>query len=650
MASNTTNLHILLHGMLSHNAENVHIGSSLIQQQLESEASPDVRCIMKDAENISEEVKLIIRILAHDPTLATIPGGPDLSLPLHLAVHMGNLFLCQQIYKFFPDAVKTPNSKGKLALHLAARCGHIDVTDFLLQVYPQASSYASRKRKLPLHFSASDGHLTVTRMLLQAYPAGARKASAKGKIALHQAAKWGRLDVVQLLLQVYPEGARCLDWEGSLPLHDASLENQETVAKVLIAAFPEGLQQCNIRGEVPLFAAVRNNNPSMSYAMLQVYPDGGKLVLQNLNENDRVNYLHWRVLELCLRGATGMLSSADPRSYGIDLPPGNRRTERGGMDAAVPVPRYVNMQALNSSVLNQFCTQVVLFEVPSQGVPFPVSASSSAGTNDVAAASSSHSFSSSHAAASSSTASWNASWAFIHPELSNNTAGNSMVPSSQGSAPQEVTEESKDGSEPEDVAQTSSKRSRVDKQDANQKMVVPSSDGLCATRMGLSRYFHDPRILQSARTFTVFLPLHAAIDVGASLPVLRKALENCSDQVYVQDCYGRLPLHLAASLCRQEIVDFIGELVKVYPYGCFARDSRNRLPWHLALQNRAEFKTVKMLMDANVSAAYEVCKTFDNFYNQKPLVVAMCCDCDLDVIYTLLRGDPVSVLDTSILF
>ena len=488
-------LHMLLHGILSNNGELVLEVSNRIERQLEEEASQEVLSLLEE-EHVSEHHKLICRILAHDNTLASLPGGADMSLPLHLAVRMGSLSLCKEIYKAYPDAAKTPNNKGKLALHHAARFGNANITEFLLSVYPQGAAFASRKQKIPLHFSAAFGHLTVSQMLLKVHPVGAMQASNKGKLPLHHAAKWGRLAIVQLLLHRHPEGARFLDWEGSLPLHDASLENQEATAITLIKAFPQALQQCNIRGELPLFSAVRNNNPNMTFAMLQIYPEAGKLVLQNLNENDGINYIHWRVIELCLRCTTGYIASVDPTRYGID--PSytsvsvSTNRNRLGFDASststsshplidhqqsmlqsvnsmIPPTslRYVNSLGLNSSI-NPFFARVMLLEVtPDQQQP-----------------------------------------------IGRQETIDYIVPTSQQSS----------------IISVQSGLAPVVKRQRIQPRTSAEPDE--------TSYNHDVSLHGSnhhrqpaPQVFTTFLPLHAAIHLNSSLPVLRKALENCSDQL-----------------------------------------------------------------------------------------------------------------------
>jgi ankyrin repeat protein len=574
--------------MLSNNSEIILEGSRLIQLQLEEEASEEVIRLLQNEPDVSEHQKLICRILAHDAKLASIPGGSDRSLPLHLAVRVGNLSLCKEIYKAYPDAVKTPNSKGKLALHHAARYGNVMVTEFLLAAYPQGASFPSSKQKIPLHFSAAFGHITVSHMLLQANPAGAQKPSNKGKLPLHHAAKWGRVAVVKLLLQVYPDGARFLDWENSLPLHDASLENQEATSLTLIRAFPQALQQCNIRGETPLFSAVRNNNAYLSFIMLQIYPDGGKLVLQNLNENDGIAYLHWHIIELCLRGATGNISSADPIRYGINLPYLAFNKKRQGiseeehsllmaMNASIPTSslRYLNSPSL---YFNPYFARVVLLDC--QQHQSHAEATSNSSFDDALDETS----------------------VSISPAKSHTSKRPRMSLDTEDSSPHHT----------------------MDRQHDHQNLSRPSP------------------------LFTTFLPLHAAIHMNSSLPVLKKALENCLDQLGVQDCLGCLPLHLASYMLNNgNNLDIYDELIKSSPIGCFTRDSRNRLPLHFALLNDADFtKVIKPLINTNSLAAFgEQCRTFDKFNKFKPLVMATYFDCGIDTIYTLLRGDPASLAE-----
>ena len=102
-------------------------------------------------------------------------------------------------------------------------------------------------------------------------------------------------------------------------------------------------------------------------------------------------------------------------------------------------------------------------------------------------------------------------------------------------------------------------------------------------------------------------------------------------------------------LTRPDNIGFVAELITAFPYASKSRDSRNRLPLHLALHGKADFHhVIKPLLEANESAAFgEQCNTLDKFNKYKPLVIATYFDCDINVIYTLLRGDPASLKEIS---
>jgi len=587
--SSPTSLHILLQGMHSHDLEQIVQGSSLIRSQLEAEASEKVKAIHTSACNISDEVKFVVRILAHQPDLAAVRGGRDDNLPLQIAAQIGNLYLCRMIWKAYPDAVKLPNKKGKLPLHSAARCGHLDVVNFLIQVFPKGAAFQSKKRKLPLHFSVSDGHYQVTKRLLQAHPEGVRAPSAKGKLPLHLAARWGHVDVVKLLLDIYPDGAKFLDWEGSLPLHDASLENQEEVAKMLIAAYPEGLKACNIRGELPLFASIRSNNPKLAFEMLRIFPEGGKLILQGLNETDRVATLHWHGLELCLRAATGMLSSINPRSFGIVSSFEREHLGLAGAPEALrEIPHYAYMRDIEPAA-SQFCTRVMLVEVPNV----------SADLIEVG-----------------------------NPQDTRPEQSQIGVDTHLPRPAKRIRGESDSVS--------CLKHTSLVLEDLNQ-----GSDHNVSSR---SQKTLKKTELPVSRSVTVFLPMHAAIQIKASYPVLRRVLAQCPDQVFVQDCFGRLPLHLIASQCYGANVLFLEDLLRAYPYACISRDLHNRLPFHTALLHQADSRGIAALMNAHPASAFDFCRTCDEFFHLKPLFLALSSGCSLNVIYSILRGDPSVVL------
>jgi ankyrin repeat protein len=589
--TNPTSLHILLQGMHSHDVEQIVQGCNLIRTQLEAEASQD-EDIFNPSSDVSQEVRFVVKILAHHPTFARVRGGRDNNLPLHIAAQMGNLYLCDIIFKAYPEAVKLPNKKGKLPLHSAARNGHADVVSLLIKAYPKGAAFVSKKRKLPLHFSVSDGHVRATQKLLEAYPDGVRSPSAKGKLALHLASRWGHIDVVRLLLDMYPEGARFLDWEGSLPIHDASLENQEDIVTLLMATFPEGLQTCNIRGELPLLAAVRNNNPALAYSMLELYPEAGKLILQSLNETDRVSTLHWNGLELCLRAATGMLSSINPRAFGMDT------IRPSGCRSFPDIPYYANLRGIDQ-LAPQFCTRVMLVEVPDQGL----------------------------------------------------ARHNISQPGDQKDQPTHGDLKKRSNEFAHGAECRSAKRGRYD----SMPVAVSTVATTCQTMVNLQSFAGDrpltvkttgkPACMPVSKYANVFLPMHAAIHIRASFHVLQRVLTQCSDQVFVQDCFGRLPLHLSSAQCPAANVVFLKQLLRAYPSACLVRDVHHRLPLHLALLQRADPRAVLALIAAYPSSAFQVCRTRDAFFRRKPLVMAMASDCDLNVIFTLLRGDPSAVDD-----
>jgi hypothetical protein len=80
--------------------------------------------------------------------------------------------------------------------------------------------------------------------------------------------------------------------------------------------------------------------------------------------------------------------------------------------------------------------------------------------------------------------------------------------------------------------------------------------------------------------------------------------------------------------------------LKVYPEAAYVRDSRDRLPLHLAIRAKAPLSMVQLLLDANQASGEANYRYKNEFLNFPPALIASASECDLDVVFTLLRFVP----------
>lgn len=141
-------------------------------------------------------------------------------------------------------------------------------------------------------------------------------------------------------------------------------------------------------------------------------------------------------------------------------------------------------------------------------------------------------------------------------------------------------------------------------------------------------------------------PLHCSLlsmdrlDTAAKANQVRVAnhlVNNFGATASTSDRSGDLPLHTAIKNGTWlMILPVLGANLE----GVSTRDGRDCLPLHAAIQAKAPFETLKMLLDFHKPAGKEVCRHDPNFYNFPPAVMAAAMDCDCSSIFYLLRNDP----------
>lgn len=145
-----------------------------------------------------------------------------------------------------------------------------------------------------------------------------------------------------------------------------------------------------------------------------------------------------------------------------------------------------------------------------------------------------------------------------------------------------------------------------------------------------------------------FIPLHAALECGASVPVLQHILRQRSNDLQEIDDYGRNVLHWAVTECRENDhvkVEFVLALIGRTLDACRVRDHQQRLPLHLAVAAQADVRVIEALLDAVPESGFEPCGTLDEWKNLTPLYMACYYDCDVSTVYRFLRVDPSVLKD-----
>ena len=171
---------------------------------------------------------------------------------------------------------------------------------------------------------------------------------------------------------------------------------------------------------------------------------------------------------------------------------------------------------------------------------------------------------------------------------------------------------------------------------ANQKRLRTSSS--------LSASFSSPTEL----AIPTFIPLHAALESGASISVISRVLAERADgsDLAKQDHLSRYALHWAVETCcyaqDEEMMQLI--LIKIIarsPPAAFSqRDYTNHLPLHIAIKKKASFRILSALLKAFPEAAIRPCHTQDEFHQVVPVFLACHWQCCIDTIYQLLRINP----------
>ena len=580
-----TPLLLLLDGVLSQDEQRTR---EAVQQIYESNIPglpiADPSRLLSSATTLEQ---VVASLMKHRPEWAAIASQRDGSLPLHFAASIGSIPLARFILDANRQAALEPNQKGKIPLHYAAREGRVEMVNFFMQESPTSASILSRKDKLALHFAAREGHVDVVRALLKVHPQGSTITSKKGKIALHFAARWGHIDVARELLDCSPDMISVLDYEGSSPMHDAARDGQTEMMKFLVKLWPKGLSQENLRGETPLFPAVLSGNLELVNYMVRAWPSGGRSVLQQVGDADGVSGWSPDMLELCLRGAVNIWKTEENVKDVVHSAQGEELEPGQGH--------------VHSKGQSEACEQAN-------------------------------------------------SCARLALKSSGTTSSLKNSPSNKLRTGDESEDESLDIHLPRckspvliETARRLKSRPRSGSTEVGD-CLKKKKQKTCASPTEFDEILSELRTVSGHRSF---LELHAALECGASAPVLACVLDRFGEtQIGRMDELGRLPLHVAIgskpAKDKEKVVDLILKRIwEPRKDASFHRDYLGCLPLHRGLMNRADPRMIKALLESNPSSAVDQCEILDaRFMHSSPIAMASACGCPLSTIYMLVRADP----------
>jgi hypothetical protein len=142
-----------------------------------------------------------------------------------------------------------------------------------------------------------------------------------------------------------------------------------------------------------------------------------------------------------------------------------------------------------------------------------------------------------------------------------------------------------------------------------------------------------------------FLPLHAALQSGASYHVVQHVLSTYGG-VHLQDELGRYPLHVALTRCTADedprLFDLVNNHLVSNEAACARESQTNRLPLHIGLDSNAHVSVIERLLDECPRSGIEPCGTNDKWEDELPICRAV--GCDLSVVYRMLRVDPNAIV------
>jgi ankyrin repeat protein len=483
---------------------------------------------------------------------------------------------------------------GSLPLHFASSIGNVRVAKLLMEQNRKAACTPNSKGKIPLHYAAREGRVEMVIAMLRMVPETASILSKKGKLALHFAAGEGHTEVCQALLKVFPKGASLPSGKGKVPIHFAARWGQMEIAKSLVKVFPGCVSILDYEGSLPLHDAAREGQLEMAKFLIEIHPDG--------------------VSQENIRGETPLFPAI--RSENQDLCEYLLKAwPKGGSHVLQRIREEDEVEQWPENVLD-LCLRGGIESLQHSGLnpgkfqlssdqkiavlPTPLSDAENDACSD------------------------SGSLPSLTPAATPNLDIN--LPRSKSPILEDGGSRKKRSAEGD--AMSSNKRSRRGSFDEQDTSEWPAEEA--------------PRFRQ----------VHAALQCGASPPVIACVLERYPKQLQEIDDLGKLPLHIAVGYLgskEDSVFLLIEKIWKPFKEACWERDFLGRLPLHLALISNADSRIVERLLETNPSSGVDICDVVDpRFVDKLPLDIAMAHQCSLSSIYLLLRGDPSVIKEPNI--
>jgi Ankyrin repeats (3 copies) len=440
----------------------------------------------------------------------------------------------------------------------------------------------------------------MVQFLLQVNPYTASIPSKKQKLALHFAAGDGHIQVVRALLRVNPEGASAPSKKGKIPLHFAARWGHMKVAQDLLYVYPAGVSCLDWEGSLPLHDAARDGQTIMAQFLLERHPQGlstanlrGEIPLFPAVRSGNV------ALVICLLKAWPM----------------------GGKHILQHVNADDNIREWDESIV-ELCLRGAVGNFNNctilDGPLKPLVGSLSLNAYKSSPNHKPHLKCPSRS-----------EYILLCSPLQDSMADNSTSPIQDNRPKSPLVEERESKKRSQSQIRSTTKRSKPDS-------VSETPDFPCCYgthRLCGCEFYH----------------LHAALSSGASASVLQVVMERFGEQqLRLSDCQGQLPIHIAMANTKTDdaINVVLDQVLRPFPEAATIRDMKARLPLHVGLHAKADFRLVNALLELHPLSKVEICDTRDARYaNKAPLWMATGCDCDLSTVYSLLLGDPTVLND-----
>jgi len=423
-------------------------------------------------------------------------------------------------------------------------------------------------------------------MLLNADPKTASTGTTKLKLPLHYAVSEGYDDITKLLLDFYPRGIHAVTSKGKIALHFASRWGHVRLIDQLLNISPNLAQCLDWERQLPIHEAAREGQLDAAKKLIEIYPDGLK----------QKNIFNELPIFAAVRFGSKELVAEMIRWY----------PEAG---------KAVVTEAISNDLVHDWDWDIL--ELCLRG----------------------------------------ATRSLKHQLYSSSsTLGASICPAIRIHGKLSITHrcqcfkyKKKTADKPSLKSQDPLQTRATKKSKAISVMMDPDNEcpdfNVERHRLGYMSLQAKTNQKQKNNDERDFLALHATLECYSSIPIINRVLECYSEQMIRKDEYGMLPLHIAAYQANDSRgITAFNKIFDRNPAAALVSDSMGRLPLHLALQNKASFSVIKCLLEVNRPSAFVKCGTKDNFRTSIPLFIATSQDCCLDIVYTLFRGNPASIM------